>query len=312
VQIRRALIIALLVFVGTAAVPAQSPGVIDAVRSAIAQADFARGERLIAADRQARGVTPELLEALSWLGRGALAAGRLDPATSYARQTSDLARSLVRSRGVDADPHLAIAVGAAIEVTGQVLGRRGARSEAVGYLQQQLAEFRNTSIAQRIQKNINLLTLEGHPAPALDLTEHLGPAPVPLTRLRGKVVLLFFWAHWCPDCKQEAPILGDLQARFARDLVIVAPTQRYGYAAGGQATTPAAELRYIDQVRQTYYKALLNQPAPVSEANMRRYGVSTTPTLVILDRAGIVRLYHPGQMTAAELTTMVQRPVAQT
>jgi thiol-disulfide isomerase/thioredoxin len=310
VHIRRA-IIALLVVCGTVSVPAQSIGIVDAVRAAIAQGDFARGERLIAADRKAHGVTPESLEALSWLGRGALAAGRLMPAESYAAQTAQLAQGLVRSRGVDADPHLALAVGAAIEVTGQVMGRRGARSEAVGYLQQQLAQFRTTSIAQRIQKNLNLLTLEGHPAPALDLSEHLGPAPVPLTRLRGKVVLLFFWAHWCPDCKQEAPILASLQARFARDLVIVAPTQRYGYAAGGQPTTPAAELRYIDQVRHTYYSALLNQPAPVSEANMQRYGVSTTPTLVLLDRTGIVRLYHPGQMTAQELTAAVQRVAAQ-
>ena len=45
---------------------------------------------------------------------------------------------------------------------------------------------------------------------------------------------------------------------------------------------------------------------PMTEQNHKRYGVSTTPTLVILDRQGIVRLYHPGMMTAAELDAVIK------
>ena len=64
---------------------------------------------------------------------------------------------------------------------------------------------------------------------------------------------------------------------------------------------PADELKYIEQIRHQYYADLLNVPAPVSEANFRNYGASTTPTLVLIDRQGIVRLYHPGAMTIDEL-----------
>ena len=46
-------------------------------------------------------------------------------------------------------------------------------------------------------------------------------------------------------------------------------------------------------------------PAPVSEENFRNYGASTTPTLVLIDRAGIVRLYHPGAMTYEELRAAI-------
>jgi hypothetical protein len=42
---------------------------------------------------------------------------------------------------------------------------------------------------------------------------------------------------------------------------------------------------------------------PLSEANFMRYGVSTTPTLVLLNAAGIVTLYHPGAMTFEELSS---------
>jgi hypothetical protein len=41
----------------------------------------------------------------------------------------------------------------------------------------------------------------------------------------------------------------------------------------------------------------------------RNYGVSTTPTIVLIDRRGIVRLYHPGAMTYDELAPRVERIV---
>jgi hypothetical protein len=46
---------------------------------------------------------------------------------------------------------------------------------------------------------------------------------------------------------------------------------------------------------------------PVSEANHLRFGVSSTPTLVLVDRAGIIRLYHPGKMTLEQLEPRVQQ-----
>ena len=69
--------------------------------------------------------------------------------------------------------------------------------------------------------------------------------------------------------------------------------------------TPCRELKYIDDVRRGFYPDLLDVPAPVSENNFKLYGASTTPTLVFIDRSGIVRLYHPGAMTAAELKAAV-------
>jgi hypothetical protein len=56
-------------------------------------------------------------------------------------------------------------------------------------------------------------------------------------------------------------------------------------------------------VRDQYYPFLADLPVPVSVANHQRYGVSSTPTVVILDRQGVVRLYHPGRLTEAELET---------
>jgi hypothetical protein len=80
----------------------------------------------------------------------------------------------------------------------------------------------------------------------------------------------------------------------------------YGYTARGAQATPDEELRYITQMRDASYPFLRDLPVPVSEANHTRYGVSTTPTLVVLDRNGLVRLYHPGRMTEQELTKVLR------
>jgi len=60
-------------------------------------------------------------------------------------------------------------------------------------------------------------------------------------------------------------------------------------------------------VRQERYADIITTPAPVNEENFRRYGASTTPTLVLIDRAGIVRLYHPGRMTYEELRPLIAK-----
>lgn len=265
-------------------------GIIADVRTAIAHNDFKRADEMIRANRAAGGVTPEMLEALSWMGRGELAAKNYDAAERYSEETYRLSEAQLKRRALDAEPHLPIALGAAIEVGANVLAARNQRTEAISYLESQLKTYRETSIRTRIQKNINLLTMEGKPAPALQN----------VTLPKGKPVLLFFWAHWCGDCKAEGPVLAKLKSEF-EGLRIVAPTQTYGYVQGGEEASRDVELRYIEKIRRERYGDIITAPAPVSEENFKRYGASTTPTLVLVDRQGIVRMYHPGRMTYDEL-----------
>jgi thiol-disulfide isomerase/thioredoxin len=283
-------------------------GVVTDVETAMSHGNFPLAEAILQSYRSKSGVTPEFLEALSWVARGDLMTRQFDQADAHAKETEQLAQQALALRPLDADPHLPTALGAAIEVQAQVLTANGDRTAALALLRKNLAAYRGTSIRTRIQKNINLLTLEGRPAPALEEREYLGAKPTPLTALRGKPVLLFFWAHWCPDCKQEEHILAALAREYsAKGLVLIAPTQHYGYVAQGEEAGPAEELKYIEQIRHQYYADLLSVPAPLSEANFRNYGASTTPTLVLIDRSGIVRLYHPGAMTLDELRAALNK-----
>jgi thioredoxin-related protein len=65
------------------------------------------------------------------------------------------------------------------------------------------------------------------------------------------------------------------------------------------------ELAYIREVASQFY-GNVEWTVPVSNESFARYGSSTTPTIVLIDRQGIVRMYHPGQMTRAELEPRIK------
>ncbi len=285
-------------------------GIVDDVRAKAMAGDLAGAEKLTAAYRGSQGVNSEYVLAFSWLGRGALANKKYDAALDYAARTREIATGMLKSRALDADAVLPTGLGASIEVHAQALAAKGQRSEAVAFLNGEVKAWRTSSMRARIQKNLHLLSLTGQPAPALEIGEYLGTKPKPLASYKGKPLVLFFWAHWCVDCKAQGPVLAKLRQEFqAKGLTVIMPTQRYGYGAGGADTTPAAEVKYIDEVRRQFYPDLADAPSPVSEENFKQYGSSTSPTLVLVDATGLVRLYRPGRMSYEELLPEVRKLV---
>jgi len=278
------------------------------VRTRLAQNSSAAAEAELRDYKSRNGVTPEYLEGLSWVARAEAAEKQWDKATADAGEVRTQSERLLAKRKVDADSQLATALGAAYEVLAQSMDAKGQREAATRLLRAALVKYGATSIGPRLQKNLNLLALVGRPGPPLEEAQFLGTKPATLASLKGSPVLLFFWAHWCVDCKAEVPIIARLRQEFGgRGLVVIGPTQLYGYAAQGADATPAAERSYIEAVRQRYYSSLLDMPVPLSQKNFKTYGASTTPTLVVLNRAGQVTTYHPGAMTYEELRAAVEK-----
>jgi thiol-disulfide isomerase/thioredoxin len=287
--------------------PPLTPRVVAYVQLALKNGDLASAEALVGQYRRLNGDTPEALEAFSWLARGELAAGHLEQAAKDADEIKQICTTTLATRNIDAEPHLPLALGAAYEVQSEVLVERHQQTAAIQLLRSALHTWRGSSLEDRLQKNINVLTLEGHPMPLLRETEWIGPKPAPLTTLRGKVVLLFFWAHWCADCKVEIPVITQLATELEpKGLALIAPTKRYGYTAEEEHAAPATETAFIQKVYDRLYAQIPGIQTPLDPGNFERFGASTIPTLVVVDRRGIVRLYHPGVMEEQALRSAIE------
>jgi thiol-disulfide isomerase/thioredoxin len=296
----------------TAAPAAPAPKtIVNLVRDAIGENDLKKAEKLVIADINENGMTPIAIEAFSWLGRGYAAAKQYDDAMTYGARTYEIVEEQLKYRGLDDEPRLPIALGAAIEVQALALTGQGKRSDALMLLQREIDHYKGTSIITRLYKNVNLISLEGQPALPWESTEWLGPKPPSLSDLKGKPVVIYLWAHWCPDCKKMSPILDAALAKYKNaGLTMIAPTQRFGYVDKKKPAGPEEELKWIETIRDEYYPWMKAVPAPVSSNVYEAYGVSSTPTLVFLDRNGKVAAYHPGQMTADELEPLLQKITA--
>jgi thiol-disulfide isomerase/thioredoxin len=288
-------------------------GIVAAVRSALRGNDLSGAKRLVQSFRDENGTTPEALEALSWVARGLLTGHRVREASEYAREAHRLAVRYLKRASLDSEPHLAAALGASIEVLAQGMAQSRRRAEAVRFLKREIAKFRGTPIHTRIRKNLNLLAMEGQPAPELESREWLGAKPPSLSSLRGRPVVLFFWAHYCDDSRAEARVLARIGKRFGPvGLTLISATRRYGYfdEQRRQPAGPRQEKQHIKQILDTYYSELKDMPVIISEQTLVSYGVSTTPTLVLVDCGGVVSLYHPGKMDYGELARHVKRALS--
>ena len=251
----------------------------------------------------------EWLEAMSWVARAGAIGGDWEQAADYSERTLEACETLLDKKPLGDDPQapFPIALGAAIETLSKTFVAMGDRGRAVTFLREELARYEGSAIETRLNKNLLSLDLAGKPMPRLTTGDWLGANRFDSADLRGKVALFFFWAHWCSDCRAQKPILQELERRYGgRGFRVVAPTQLYGYISRGTPSKPDDERAYIEKTQVARHPLLRGVPVPLSSENFVEFGVSTTPTLVLVDREGIVRLYHPGSMDRDELVREIE------
>jgi len=271
-----------------------APGdLVRTVRYKISAGDLATGEAAVAEYKREHGVDAEYLGAVGWLARGAALLGKTDKAWTY---VAELRKEIPEEKA-----DLTTALGAAIETEGRLRAARDGRGTALKFLETEYARAKDTELRCRIRKNVNLLSLEGQPAPEMS-------SAVP----KGKPAVLFFWAHWCGDCKAQAPALGRVLEKYrAKGLAVIAPTRLFGTGAENKPAMPAEEKAWIEKVWNESYGMLGGVSAPIDTETMVRWGVSSNPTLALVDKKGLVRLYTPTRLSEEELSRRIEELLAE-
>jgi cytochrome c biogenesis protein CcmG, thiol:disulfide interchange protein DsbE len=113
-----------------------------------------------------------------------------------------------------------------------------------------------------------------------------------LSSLRGKAVVLNFWASWCDPCKKEAPALQAAAKRWGKQVVVLGVDVN----------------DFRGDARGFMRKYGLTYPVVHDNENVTspKYGLTGLPETFFLDRRGRVVRHVPGEVRAAELTSGVE------
>jgi len=131
------------------------------------------------------------------------------------------------------------------------------------------------------------------PVRDFSLTDATG-ANASLSGLRGKVVLLDFWATWCAGCKEEMPWFIEFQKKY----------ERQGLASVGVALDDEG----WEKVRPYLRDHPVNYPIVVADAAFAaKYGITGLPTTLLIDRRGHVAEVHVGKVEKELFEGHIQR-----
>jgi thiol-disulfide isomerase/thioredoxin len=136
--------------------------------------------------------------------------------------------------------------------------------------------------------------LSNQRSPAADFSEKdiFEKRTVSLRNLRGKVVMLNFWATWCPPCRQETPTLVALQKLHMGQLLIVG----------------VSVFSYTTATEQFYKDYEIDYPVVYGSYElMEQYGkVSAIPTTFLIDKQGRIAARVVGSRTKEQYEDMIK------
>jgi thiol-disulfide isomerase/thioredoxin len=166
-------------------------------------------------------------------------------------------------------------------------------------------------ILQRLKKREKHYQLLGEIAPELVKVDKWFPGqPQTFASMRGKVVLLDFWATWCTPCLDTFPHLIEWYQTYKKDgLEILGVTRYYGEAEGFRVDKPN-EIDFLQRFKKAqglpYDFVVVNDTT-----NQVNYGAASIPTTVLIDRKGMIRYVEAGANREEEIQEMIMKLLAE-
>lgn len=142
---------------------------------------------------------------------------------------------------------------------------------------------------------------QGQPAPSISGQDMYTGRQVSLQEMKGKPTLVTAWAHWCPHCQKELPIIQQLSKEEAGNFnFLTVSTSAGSQPASAQYATPAT----LMQTQGITMPSLRDDGTKGAQA----LGVEGFPTLLMVDENGIVVGKASGELPKDQLLSFMQNP----
>lgn len=230
--------------------------------------------------------------------------GNLDEATAQLEQALAAARATPYEIEFQTRIQLAMSLADVYQSVGQIqnacemLGEEAAFAERISQVMQATGtppqKRAATSGYLQVRDRSTQMSLLGEEAPEISVKEWIKGGPASIADFRGRVVLLEFWATWCKPCQEMFPKLKKLhEGERAQGLEVIALTRHY-MAYRGPAESMIEE-RQLMLGMVTAHGVNFHVGIAEDERLQGIYGANGLPTVVLIDRNGIVRYAGPGE-----------------